>query len=59
MLILMPYAAEGPANTGLIPVNINSTRDDLIQAYPWNAAIFREQPASFRIRTLQGIYYRR
>ena len=55
----MPYAAEGPANTGLIPVNINSTRDDLIQAYPWNAAKFREQPASFRIRTLQEIYYRR
>lgn len=55
----MPYAVGGSANTGLIPVNINSTRDALIQAYPWNAAAFRGLPANYNIRTLQGIYYKR
>ena len=54
-----PYAVGGSANTGLIPVNINSTRDALIQAYPWNAAAFRGLPANYNIRTLQGIYYKR
>lgn len=52
----MPYAVGGSANTGLIPININSTRDALIQAYPWNAAAFR---GLYNIRTLQGIYYKR
>lgn len=54
-----PYAVGGSANTGLIPVNINSTRDALIQAYPWNAVKFRGLPANYNIRTLQGIYYKR
>ena len=37
----MPYTVAGSANTGLIPININSTRDAFIQAYPWNALSFR------------------
>ena len=55
----MPYAAGGLANTGLIPININSTRDALIQSYPWNAAAFRRLTANYNIRTLPGIYYKR
>ena len=55
----MPYAEGGSANTGLIPVNINSTRDALIQAYPWEAAKFRRLPVNYNIRTLQGVYYKR
>ena len=54
-----PYAVGGSANTGLIPININSTRDALIQAYPWEAAKFRRLPVNYNIRTLQGIYYKR
>ncbi len=55
----MPYAAGGSANTGLIPVNINSTREALIQAYPWNAAAYRGLSTNYNLRTLQGIYYKR
>ena len=51
--------AAGSANTGLILVNINSTRDALIQAYPWNAAAFKGLPANYNLRTLKGIYYKR
>ena len=55
----MPYAPGGSANTGLIPININSTRDALIQAYPWNAQALRALPQNYKIRTLQGINYKR
>ena len=55
----MPYAEGGSANTGLIPVNINSTRDALIQAYPWKAAELRQLPENYNLRTLQGVYYKR
>ena len=55
----MPYAEGGSANTGLIPVNINSTRAALIQAYPWKAAGFRQLPENYNLRTLQGVYYKR
>jgi hypothetical protein len=54
----MPYA-EGSANTGLIPVKINSTRDALIQAYPWKAAELRQLPENYNLRTLQEVYYKR
>ena len=56
---IMPYAAGGRANTGLAPVNINSTKGDLIKAYPWNAVAFRELPANYNLRTLPGIYYKK
>ena len=55
----MPYAEGGSANTWLIPVNINSTRDALIQAYPWKAAELRQLPENYNLRTLQGVYYKR
>jgi hypothetical protein len=55
----MPYDVGGSANTGLIPVNINSTREVLIQAYPRNAAAFRRLPSNYDLRKIQGIYYKR
>jgi hypothetical protein len=55
----MPYSVGGSANTGVIPVNINSSRDALIKAYPWNASAFRTLPANYSIKSLPGIYYKR
>ena len=48
----MPYAEGGSTNIGLIPININPTREDLIQAYPWKAALVRQLPENYNIRTL-------
>ena len=52
----MLYAAGGSANTGLIPVNINSTKENLIKAYPWINGL-NALPAD--IRKIPGIYYKR
>ena len=51
------YAPGGAANTGIFPVNINSTRDDIIQSYPWNATHLRGLPSN--IRLVPGLYYKR
>ena len=48
----MPYAEGGSTNIGLIPVNVNPTRDAPIQAYPWKAAVLRQLPENYNIRTL-------
>jgi hypothetical protein len=48
----MPFAEGGSTNIGLLPVNINPTREDLIQAYPWKAALVRQLPENYNIRTL-------
>ena len=53
----MPYAVRGPANTGLIPVNINSTKGDLIKAYPWVTGL-NYLPANYNIKNTPGIYYK-
>ena len=55
----MPYTVASSANTGLIPININSTRDAFIQAYPWNVLSFRGLPANYNIKSLPKIYYKR
>lgn len=55
----MPYAVGGSANTGLIPISINSTREAIIQAYPWMAEELRRLPTNYDIKELRGIYYRR
>jgi hypothetical protein len=54
-----PYAGGGSANTGVVPVNINSTRNVLMRAYPWNATVFRGLPATYTLKSLPGIYYKR
>ena len=48
----MPYAEGGSTNIGLIPVNVNPTRDTPIQAYPWKAAVLRQLPENYNMRTL-------
>ncbi|MFC1226681.1 RHS repeat domain-containing protein [Pedobacter sp. BG31] len=53
-----PYGAGGSANTGLVPININSSRDALIQAYP-NAPGLRTLPANYMLKSIPGIYYKR
>lgn len=53
------YAPGGMANTGIVPVNINATRDVLIQAYPWNAAYFQTLPIGYSVQNQHGLYYKR
>ena len=53
-----PYAVGGSANTGVIPININSSIATLIQAYPWKAASFIGLPKDFILGNLPNIYYK-
>lgn len=53
------YVPGGTANTGVGPLNINSTRADFINAYPGNPAI-KTLPASFVLKTsYPNIYYKK
>jgi RHS repeat-associated protein len=53
------YAPGGTANTGVGPLNINSTRADFINAYPSNPAI-KTLPASYILKTsYPNIYYKK
>jgi RHS repeat-associated protein len=53
------YVPGGTANTGIAPLNINSTRTDFINAYPNNPTI-RALPTNFILRTsYTNIYYKR
>ncbi len=54
-----PYGLGGSANTGIVTVDINSTRADLIRAYPNNAATLRTLPVNFTLQSLPTIYYKR
>lgn len=53
------YAPGGRNNTGIIPVNINATRDILIRAYSWNADCFQNLPTNVIVRAMPGLYYKR
>jgi hypothetical protein len=53
-----PYAQGGTFNTGISPVNINSTREDLIRAYPGQAAQLQTLPANFILKSIPGLYYK-
>ncbi len=52
------YAPGGSANTGIVPININSTREDLIRAYPNNPTI-RNLPANFNLQAQPTIYFKK
>ncbi len=53
------YGSGGTANTGISPLNINSTRSDFMKAYPNNPAM-RSFPASFVLKTsYPSIYYKK
>jgi len=44
------YNPGGRANTGVAPININSTKTDLINAYPHNAATLNNLPNTFILK---------
>ena len=53
------YAPGGTANTGTVPLNINSTRADFINAYPNNPAM-KALPANFVLKTsYPNIYHKK
>jgi RHS repeat-associated protein len=54
-----PYGRGGAANTGLAPVNMRSTRDDLIRAYPTLSDAISTMPAAITIRDLIPTIYAR
>jgi uncharacterized protein RhaS with RHS repeats len=53
-----PYAPGGDANTGVAPLNINSTKADIIRAYPNNPAL-KNLPANFTFKSLPNIIYKK
>jgi hypothetical protein len=56
---LKPYAPGGSAHTGKIPLDINSTKQDYLKAYPNEAAALQNiLPDTFTIRTYPGTYYK-
>jgi RHS repeat-associated protein len=53
------YAPGGTNNTAVAPVNINTTRDGLIAAYPHLRAALQSQPAEYGLKSIPTIYYKR
>ncbi|HEX8575494.1 MAG TPA: hypothetical protein VF677_04290, partial [Flavobacterium sp.] len=54
-----PYRPGGTANTGIAPVNVNSTRDDLIRAYPHQRGVLQTLPANATLRSMIPTIYAR
>lgn len=52
------YVPGGFANTGVSPLNLNSTREDYIKAYPNNAAM-KTFPANFNLKNEPTVYYKK
>jgi len=53
------YAPGGAANTGIAPVNINTNRAGLIKAYPNQTSVLKNLPATFILKNLPTIYYKK
>jgi hypothetical protein len=53
-----PYARGGDYNTGIISVNINSTKAELKQAYPYDIGL-KLMPDTFTLRNFPYTYYKR
>lgn len=53
-----PYAPGGRANTGISSVNIHSTRDQLIAAYPNQSSILSALPASWTPMQSPSLIYK-
>ena len=47
-----PYKPGGSANTGISSVNVNSTRDELIRAYPHQESTLRQYPANSTLKSM-------
>jgi hypothetical protein len=54
-----PYSKGGTFNIGIAPVNINTNRDGLIRAYPHLSGDLNSLPATFLLRNLPTIYYKK
>lgn len=55
-----PYKPGGSANTGIGPVNINSTRDVLINAYQHLKNILQTYPVNATLKSITpSIYYKK
>lgn len=52
-----PYKPGGSANTGISPVNVNSTRDELIRAYPHQESTLRQYPANSTLKSMIPTMY--
>jgi RHS repeat-associated protein len=53
------YSQGGSANTGISPVNMNTNRDGLIKAYPHQKGTLSKLPASFTLKDVSTIYYKK
>ena len=51
---VQPYAKHG-----IIPININSSKADLIKAYPFAAGALKGLPASFTLKSASDIIYKK
>ena len=54
-----PYSIGGYANTGNVRVDINSTKNTLLQAYPTAAQAFIGLRDNIKLKNIQGIYYKK
>jgi len=54
-----PYTPGGNSNTGIAPVNINANRAGLIKAYPNQTSVLQALPATFILRNISTIYYKK
>ena len=52
-----PYKQGGTANTGISPVNVNSTRNDLIKAYPNLKSNLQTLPANATLKSIVPTIY--
>jgi hypothetical protein len=53
------YSQGGSANTGISPINMNTNRDGLIKAYPHQKGTLSKLPASFTLKDVSTIYYKK
>jgi hypothetical protein len=52
-----PYRQGGTANTGIAQVNVNSTRDELISAYPHQKSLLQTFPAGATLKSIIPTIY--
>ncbi|TDO67868.1 RHS repeat-associated protein, partial [Flavobacterium chryseum] len=53
------YAPGGIANTGIVPLNTNSTKADMLRAYPHNAAALSGLPNTFTYKSISTLKFRK
>ncbi|MFC4818029.1 hypothetical protein [Flavobacterium sp. GCM10023249] len=52
------YAPGGDSNTGIAPLNTNSTKADILRAYPNNPAL-QSLPNNFTYKSISTLKYKR